>query len=90
MRLSDVVLVILFLITMIFVFWYILGDSPTFEQAILVVAVTAIITFAVKIGQHDPRLDYHDKRFDRLERSVREGFRRVREDMELIKAKLGV
>jgi hypothetical protein len=48
MKWQDIVLWILFILSLIMGFWYLFGNSPTFEQTLLVL----IITFLFKI-QYD-------------------------------------
>ena len=36
MRISDIIIWILFLVSLVVAGWYLFGNSPTFEQAILV------------------------------------------------------
>jgi len=43
MKLTDIIIWILFLISIDMALWYIIGNSPTFEQAILVFIPTDLI-----------------------------------------------
>lgn len=45
MKIEDIILGILFIISIVMGIWYLFGDSPTFEQTLLVL----IITFLFKI-----------------------------------------
>lgn len=46
---SQVLAVITFIIAVIFAFWYIFGDSPTLEQALLIFIVGATVTTLIEI-----------------------------------------
>jgi len=51
----DALLWIFFILSIIFFFWYLLGDSPTFEQAILVLILSLLITNTVKTNVLETR-----------------------------------
>lgn len=50
MKLQDIIIWILFILTIIIVLWYIFGSSPTFEQAILLLILTLSITTIIKVS----------------------------------------
>ena len=49
-KIQDIIIWILVIITAIVVFWYIFGNSPTMEQAILFLMLTMSITTLVKLS----------------------------------------
>lgn len=58
MKFQDIVVWILTLIAVIVVLWYIFGDSPTFEQAILVLLLGLSITTLVKLRVLETRFNF--------------------------------
>ena len=58
MRISDIIIWILFILTLIIVLWYIFGGSPTFEQSILVLILTLSITTLVKLKVLETRFNF--------------------------------
>jgi len=57
-RISDIIIWVFFILTLIFVFWYIFGDSPTFEQSILMLILTLSIATIIKITKLETRFNY--------------------------------
>ncbi len=58
MKLKDIIIWILFVITIIIVLWYIFGSSPTIEQAILILILTLSITTIIKISVLETRFNF--------------------------------
>ena len=58
MKLQDIILWILMLIAIIVVLWYVFGNSPTFEQAILVLLLGLSITTLVKLRVLETRFNF--------------------------------
>jgi hypothetical protein len=69
MKLTDIIIVILFLLSLAVGAWYIFGNSPTFEQAILIFSLTALFTMTIKIVQLGSDFTHFTKKFERLEDS---------------------
>lgn len=76
--LADIILVILFLFAMALALWYLLGNSPTIEQIIIGFVLPVVFGIAIKIAVIDTKLNY-------IERNIKEGFNKIKEDMEPIK-----
>ncbi len=87
-NIGDIILVILFIISISIGLWYLFGDSPTFEQSMIL--MSAVFGMAINMGRSEVRLNYIEKRFDTLEKNVKNGFDKIREDMGLIKKKLKI
>ncbi len=81
--LADIILVILFLFAIALALWYLFGDSPTFEQIIIGFILPVIFGIAIKISIIETRLNY-------IEKNIKEGFNRIKGDMNLIKSKLKI
>ena len=79
--LADIILIILFAIVL--ALWYLFGDSPTFEQIIIGFILPVIFGIAIKIAIIETRLNY-------IEKNIKEGFNRIKGDMNLIKNKLKI
>ena len=58
MKIQDIIIWILFILTIIVIAWYIFGDSPTIEQAILILILTLSITTIVKISVLETRFNF--------------------------------
>ena len=65
-RIQDIIIWILFLLSVIIFFWYLFGDSPTFEQAILVLSLTFLFTISLHTISNKTRLDLLERRFNNL------------------------
>jgi|TARA_B100001971_G_C18110938_1_gene494133 high-affinity Fe2+/Pb2+ permease len=65
-KIQDVIIWILFLLSVIIFFWYLFGNSPTFEQAILGIAITVLLTMSFKMGGFGVRLEILERRFGKL------------------------
>ncbi|MBS3080988.1 hypothetical protein J4221_05930 [Candidatus Pacearchaeota archaeon] len=81
--LADIILIILFLFAIALALWYLFGDSPTFEQIIIGFILPVIFGIAIKIAIIETRLNY-------IEKNIKEGFNRIKGDMNLIKNKLKI
>jgi len=89
-NLGDIIIWILFFLSISVGLWYLFGNSPTFEQAMIVFLVSAVFTIVIAVSRNGIRLDY-------LEKNVRDGFGNVKinlnniqVDMDLIKKKLKI
>ncbi len=72
MRISDIIIWILFILTLIMVFWYIFGNSPSFEQTLLVLIINLLFTLSTRLVRVDMKIKMLEKRFTRLETSFLE------------------
>ncbi len=63
---GDIILWILFIISLFLILWYLLGNSPTFEQIILSFMLTAIYGIAIKLASIDTELKSLEKSFRAL------------------------
>ena len=52
--------------------WYFFGNSPTFEQAILVFILTLLFTIGTKISNTNAGLELLEKRFNSLAKDFKE------------------
>ncbi len=68
-KISDIIIWILFIASIIMFIWYIFGNSPSFEQMILVLILTILFTSSIKLTNVAMKLNFLGKRFDRLENS---------------------
>jgi len=68
MKIRDIILWLLFIVAIIVVAWYIFGNSPSFEQAMLVLILTLIYAISTKISDVGARMNHMKKRFYALEK----------------------
>ena len=66
MKIYDIILIILFVVSLIVVFWYLFGDSPTFEQGMLILMATFLFTIYGNTRALDVRLTGLERSFSRL------------------------
>jgi len=75
MKLQDIIIIILFIISVAVALWYLFGSSPTFEQTILVVILTLSITNIIKVSVLENRFLNLEKSFSRLAHDFKEHIR---------------
>ena len=68
-KIDNIIVWVLFILAVIVSIWYIFGNSPTFEQAILSISIAFLFTLGLKVGAHESRLNSFERRFDSLEKS---------------------
>jgi len=66
MKLQNILLWILFIISIVLFLWFVFGSSPTFEQTILVLILTLVIANVVKVNVLENRFINLEKSFGRL------------------------
>lgn len=69
MKIEDIIIWILFILTIIIVLWFIFGNTPTFEQTILAIAITFLFTIGIKLGGFGEKLNSIERKFNILEKS---------------------
>jgi ammonia channel protein AmtB len=62
----DVVLWVLFAVTVATVLWYVFGNSPTFEQGMLILILTLLFSSHGDLRENKIRLQSLEKSFGRL------------------------
>ena len=72
MKLQDIILIILFIISVAVALWYLFGSSPTTEQAVLILILTLSITNIVKVSVLENRFLNLEKSFSRLAHDFKE------------------
>ncbi len=65
-RISDIIICILFIASVILFLWYIFGNSPSFEQMILVFILTVLFTNSIKLNKLGLELKYFKQSFHSL------------------------
>lgn len=68
-KIQDIIIWISFILSVIIFFWFLFGNSPTFEQTILGITMTFIFAISFKIGGFGYRINNFERRFNRLETS---------------------
>jgi len=72
MKIYDIIIIILFIATLITVFWYLLGSSPTLEQGLLILILTFLFTIYGSQRSQDARLRSLESSFFRLAEDFKE------------------
>ncbi len=83
MKLSDIILIILFILSISVGLWYLFGSSPILDQTILIFVLTAIFAIVITVTQNNFELKYLRKRFTKL----KESFIRLSNDFKETKKK---
>jgi len=65
-KVQDIILWILFIISLVIAIWYIFGNSPTFEQTILILILTILFTTNSKVNNINSRLFLLERSFSAL------------------------
>ncbi|MEK6950913.1 MAG: hypothetical protein AABX13_04290 [Nanoarchaeota archaeon] len=66
MKVTDIIIVVLFVVTLITVFWYLFGNSPTLEQGLLILILTFMFTIYGNVREQGSRLELIEKSFLKL------------------------
>ncbi len=66
MKIQDIIIWVLFILSILVALWYLFGNSPTFEQAILVLILTILIANVSNISEIKTRLKLLEGSFIRL------------------------
>ncbi len=69
MRIKDIILWILFILALSVIAWYLFGNSPTLEEALLILILTILYGVSIKISDIGARLGSVERRFNNMERS---------------------
>ena len=72
MKIQDIILIILTLIAVGTAIWYLFGNSPTFEQAILVLMLGLLIANISKINVLESRFNLLEKSFCALAKDFKQ------------------
>jgi len=66
MKIIDIIIWILFIISIIVSLWYIFGHSPTFEQALLILIITFLFTINTRLIKLESRFLSLENSFSHL------------------------
>lgn len=58
MKIQEIIVWILIILSAIIILWYIFGNSPTLEQAILILILTLSITTLVKLKVLETKFNF--------------------------------
>jgi len=76
MKLGDIIITILAIISLAVGLWYLFGNSPTFEQALIILILTIQVSTVIKITQVGSRLTSLERSFSNLAKDFKESRRR--------------
>jgi len=66
---QDIIIWMLFILALVVFLWFIFGDSPSFEQTIIVLAMTLLFTIGTKVIRNEVRTNFLERRFGKIEES---------------------
>lgn len=66
MKITDIIVVILFIATLIVVFWYLLGNSPTLEQGLLILILTFVFTIYGNVREQGSKIRLIERSLTKL------------------------
>lgn len=58
MKIYDIILIILFIVSVITALWYLFGDSPTLEQGLLIMIATFLITSYGRLAKLETKFGF--------------------------------
>ncbi len=83
MNLGDIIILILFFLSIAVALWYFFGNSPTLEEVILTFLLTIVFTLVVHVTKIGVRMEY-------IERDIKNSFNNIKNDIALINRKLKI
>ena len=66
MKIEEIIFWVVFVAGVGTVIWLIFGDTPTFEQALLMLILGVVIKNTVKLGRMESNLHHLEKKFNAL------------------------
>ena len=66
MKMTDIIIVILFVTTLIVTFWYLFGNSPTLEQGLLILILTFMFTIYGNVREQGSKVRLMEKSLVKL------------------------
>jgi len=83
MKIEDIIIIVLTIISIAVVLWYFLGDSPTLLESLIILILSVMFVSNIQLIKNSVRLGF-------IEKNTREGFNRMKCDIDLIKRRLKV
>ena len=71
MKVQDIILILLVILSIAVALWYIIGNSPTFEQTILIFILTGLFAITTKLTSANSKLSHLEKGFSCLARDFK-------------------
>ncbi len=72
MKIQDIIVWILFAISLFVVAWYFFGNSPTIEQALLVLVISYLFVIGSKISKIEAIVQMSNRRFNALAKDFKQ------------------
>ena len=72
MKITDIIIWALFVLSLAIVTWYVFGNSPTFEETLLILIISVLFTLSVKAGQIATKMNSLEKSFLHLAKDFKE------------------
>ena len=77
MKLSDIIIWILLILTIIVVFWYVFGNSPTLEEALLILVITFLFTINTRITKLESKFLLLENSFSHLAKDFKQHITKI-------------
>lgn len=66
MKIQDIILWILFLLSITITIWYLFGNSPSFEQTLIALAITLLFSTGTKVAINSTKISYQGKELSKI------------------------
>ena len=83
MKISDIIIIGLTILSIAVVLWYFFGNSPTLLESLIILILTILFMSNVQVIKNTMKLNY-------LEKGIRDGFNNMKSDINLIKKRLKI
>lgn len=90
MKIEDIIIVILAIISIAVVLWHFLGSSPTLLESLIILILIIMFISNIQVIKNSVKLNLLEKGFDKLDYNIKDSFDKIKEDMNLIKKKLKI
>ncbi len=72
MKLGDIVLILIAILALVTAAWYLFGNSPTFEQTLLIFILGMVMANGLRIHSFSAKMNYFEKSFSSLVKDFKE------------------
>lgn len=87
-EIADIILWILFILSIAISLWYLFGDSPTLEQIILAFLFTSIFSIVINVSKDSVKINYIEKEMKDLKQGIKDSFNKIKDDINIVKEDL--
>lgn len=72
MKIEDIIFIILAILSIVMAIWYLFGNSPTFEQTLLIFILGLVMANGLRIHSTSSKLNRIEKSFNYLEKDFKQ------------------